>query len=35
MAGGPGYETEHFDEAGVMAACNRLLDVAGLPPLTV
>ncbi|MBI5534399.1 MAG: cobalamin B12-binding domain-containing protein [Deltaproteobacteria bacterium] len=33
IAGGPGYETDHFDEAGVMEACNRLLAVAGLPPI--
>ena len=25
---GPGYETEHFDEAGILAACERLLQLA-------
>lgn len=33
LPGGPGYETAHFDEAGILAAVNRLLAVAGLPPL--
>lgn len=33
LPGGPGYETEWFDERGILAACNRLLAVAGLPPM--
>jgi radical SAM superfamily enzyme YgiQ (UPF0313 family) len=33
VAGGPGYETSYFDEAGILGACNRLLQVAGLPAL--
>jgi len=33
VAGGPGYETAHFDERRILAAVGRLLAVAGLPPL--
>lgn len=33
LPGGPGYETAHFDERGILAAVDRLLGVAGLPPL--
>jgi len=31
--GGPGYETEHFTESEILAACSRLLAAAGLPGL--
>ena len=27
---GPGYETEYFDEEGILAVCNRVLTAAGL-----
>jgi len=33
LPGGPGYETEHFDEQGILQACNRLLAAAGLSSL--
>lgn len=33
IAGGPGYETEHFSEAEIVGACSRLLAAAGLPGL--
>lgn len=33
LPGGPGYETEHFDEAAILAACDRLLAAADLPPM--
>jgi radical SAM superfamily enzyme YgiQ (UPF0313 family) len=33
LPGGPGYETEHFDEQGILEACNRLLAAGGLPGL--
>lgn len=29
---GPGYETEHFDEEGIIAAVDRVLSAAELPP---
>jgi hypothetical protein len=33
LPGGPGYETDHFDEQGILDACNRLLAAGGLPGL--
>lgn len=33
MAEGPGYETGDLSEQQIMDACNRLLAVAGLPPV--
>ncbi len=29
---GPGYETEHFSETEIIAACHRLMSVADLVP---
>jgi len=33
LADGPGYETACMSEQQIMQACNRLLAVAGLPPI--